>query len=289
MPALVVGMGNMGSALADALLAQRIPVIVWNRTPERCQPAVDVGAIQAKTILEGVQNCDVLVTCLPDSQAVYETVVRDDVARHMTGKVFVQLSQATPDQSLEFNEWAINNRIGYLDGSILGLPTSVRENDCMIVYSGDRGVYESCFEVLNALGSRPRLVGETPGVATAFDKAFFSAYYAHLVGFIHGAAMCQSAGAPLETFFELMIGGVDWSVPDSVSAEMIKSGDYSTGEVTLNVHAYAFNQIAPLCERIGVDAALPRVIENLFKTGIDCGHELDEIASLNEVFRTRKD
>ena len=282
----IVGMGNMGSALADALLAQELSVTVWNRSPEKCQPAVEAGAVQADTVLKGVSSCDVLITCLTDSQSVQDTVVSDDIAKAMKGKIFVQLSQASPDQSLEFNEWALMNEIGYLDGSITGLPISIRQNDCMIVYSGDPGVFNSCIDVLKALGSKPRLVGERPGIATAFDKAFFSAYYAHLVGIIHGAAMCQSAGIALETYFELMIGGVDWTIPDSMHARMIASGDYSTSEATLEVHAYAYAQVAPLCEKIGVDASMPRVIANLLKAGIDAGRGGDEIASLIEVFKT---
>lgn len=288
MRAMIAGIGNMGSALADALLAQSIPVTVWNRTPEKCRPAVQAGANQAGSVTEGAESCDVLITCMSDSQSVHEAVVHDDVAKRMKGKVFVQLSQATPDQSLEFNEWAIANEIGYLDGSIMGLPISIRENNCMIVYSGDRGVFNSCFDVLNALGSKPRLVGEKPGIATAFDKAFFSAYYAHLAGLIHGAAICQSTGAPLETYFELMINVLDWTLPDSIYAQMITSGDYSTEEATLEVHAYAYAQVAPLCEKIGVDAALPRVIQDLLEKGIDDGHGLEEIASLIEVLGARK-
>ena len=283
----MVGMGNMGSALADAILASGLPLTVWNRSPAKCRSAVDAGANLSGSVLEGARDSDVIITCMTDCQSVHDTMVCDEVAEAMRGKVLVQLSQASPDESLVLADWAAANGIDYLDGSIMGLPTNVRANDCMIVYSGDRSAFNASLEVLSALGSKPRLVGEKPGIATSFDKAFFSAYYAHLVGIIHGAAMCQAAGAPLETYFELMIGGIDWTIPDRVSSDMIMSGDYSTGEVTMDVHAYAFGKVEPLCDAIGIDAALPRVIQNAFETAIRGGYQSDEIAALIEVFRKR--
>lgn len=289
MRAMVAGMGNMGSALADVALARGLVLTVWNRSSVKCQSAVEAGATLAGSVLEGVENSDVVITCMTDCQSVHETIVHEDVAQAMKGKVLVQLSQASPDESLILAHWADENGIGYLDGSIMGLPTNIRDNDCMIVYSGDPDVFGSSFGVLSALGSKPRLVGERPGIATSFDKAFFSAYYAHLVGLIHGAAMCKAAGAPLETYFELMIGGIDWTIPDAASAKMITSADYSTVEVTMDVHAYAFSKVEPLCEVIGVDAALPRAIQNAFEAAIDSGYEFDEIAALIEVFRKCKD
>ena len=39
----VIGTGNMGSALAEALLAARFRVTVWNRTPARAKPLVEKG------------------------------------------------------------------------------------------------------------------------------------------------------------------------------------------------------------------------------------------------------
>ena len=162
MRSLVVGMGLMGSALADALLRKNMTVSVWNRTEERCQPAIDAGATRVASIAEGARECDVVISCLADHQAVLDTVITPDVGQLLTGKTFVQLSQATSEQSLEFAAWASHHGIGYLDGSILGYPKDVRTGDCVIIYSGNTAVFEACHAVLRALGSKPRLVGDRP-------------------------------------------------------------------------------------------------------------------------------
>lgn len=44
----VLGLGNMGGALAEALLSAGFSVIVWNRTPSKSVPLVKRGARVAK-------------------------------------------------------------------------------------------------------------------------------------------------------------------------------------------------------------------------------------------------
>ena len=43
----VIGIGNMGSALAEALLAAGFIVTVWNRTTSKAQRVAEQGAVLA--------------------------------------------------------------------------------------------------------------------------------------------------------------------------------------------------------------------------------------------------
>ena len=47
----VIGLGDMGSALAEALINNGHRVTVWNRTMSKCDPLVDVGASVLPEIL----------------------------------------------------------------------------------------------------------------------------------------------------------------------------------------------------------------------------------------------
>lgn len=42
-----VGLGIMGSAMASNLLKAGFKVTVWNRSPDKCSPLVDLGATVA--------------------------------------------------------------------------------------------------------------------------------------------------------------------------------------------------------------------------------------------------
>ena len=289
MRVLMVGMGRMGSALADALLQANFDVSVWNRTSERCRSAIDAGAASVDTVVAGAHQCDVVISCLADHQAVHNTIITPEVGRALADKALVQLSQATPEQSIEFAAWADRHGVGYLDGSILGYPKDVRAGNCDIIYSGAPTAFESYRPVLQAMGSRPRLVGDRPGIAPSFDKAFFAFYYAHVLGLVHGAAICRATGIPLDAYLDLMVDNWDWKPVDGVTADVLKCGDYSVRESSLDTHAHAYNQVAPYSRKVGVDARLADAIDAVLKAGIDGGHGPLEIASLIEVLaRTDK-
>ncbi len=57
----VIGLGNMGSALAGALLANRRAVTVWNRSPEKAAALVEKGAVLAPNVTAALTASPVIL------------------------------------------------------------------------------------------------------------------------------------------------------------------------------------------------------------------------------------
>ena len=69
-----LGLGRMGVGMACRLTAKGHDVMVWNRSPEKARPVVDLGARLATTPAEAATGADVVFTLLADdlaSQAVW--------------------------------------------------------------------------------------------------------------------------------------------------------------------------------------------------------------------------
>ena len=58
----------MGYAMARSLLAAGFPLVVWNRTADRCFPLVEAGATAASEP-SGLASAEVVVTMVSDGQA----------------------------------------------------------------------------------------------------------------------------------------------------------------------------------------------------------------------------
>jgi 3-hydroxyisobutyrate dehydrogenase-like beta-hydroxyacid dehydrogenase len=281
----LLGLGAMGSALADALLSRGFSLTVWNRDPQKSAKYADAGASVAESVESVALQSDVLVVCLTDYQASMEVLDTDSVTSELSGKTLVILSTMSPEESASVDEWAANHGIGYLAGSILGYPEHVRAQQCKIVYSGSKVLFDSCTAVLAAMGGIPQLVGEKPGMAMIYDKAVYAAYYAHCLGIFQGAAICEAAGIPLESYIENFTGYWDWSVEDALFLDMIKSRDYPQIDARMQIHAAAFAHVAPLSRKLGVDASLADVISNCFDRALERGLEDSELPALFEVLR----
>ncbi len=78
----VLGLGDMGSAMAKTLVDRGYRTTVWNRTPSKCAPLVEAAA----TTAEAVAASPLALICLLDSAAVDEL---SSVDAAVTGKVLV--------------------------------------------------------------------------------------------------------------------------------------------------------------------------------------------------------
>ncbi len=65
----VIGLGNMGSALAEALLAKDLSVTVWNRTASKGAALAASGAAVAASAAEAAAAADLLVVCVTNHVA----------------------------------------------------------------------------------------------------------------------------------------------------------------------------------------------------------------------------
>src|SRR6202035_487699 len=66
----VLGIGTMGAGMARNLLKAGLPVDVWNRTPERAAALAAEGATAHELPATAVAQADVVITMLPDAEAV---------------------------------------------------------------------------------------------------------------------------------------------------------------------------------------------------------------------------
>ena len=111
----IVGLGLMGSALADALLSKNYNVGVWNRSIEKCKRFAEAGAEVADSVAVAATKYDVLIVCLSDYKTSMEVLDRDPVADQMAGKVLILLSTMSGEESLTTAQWADERNIAYLD------------------------------------------------------------------------------------------------------------------------------------------------------------------------------
>ena len=68
----VIGLGNMGSALARVLVENGRSVTVWNRSPEKAAPLLDQGAVLASHPAAAVAASPVIIMCVSNYAAAQQ-------------------------------------------------------------------------------------------------------------------------------------------------------------------------------------------------------------------------
>ncbi|MDT0342048.1 NAD(P)-dependent oxidoreductase [Streptomyces litchfieldiae] len=192
----LLGLGAMGTALADALLSGGHDVTVWNRTAARAEPLAARGARTAG-LEEAITASPLVIACLLDHASVHETL--DPVAASLTGRTLVNLTNGTPEQGRELAAWAEKHGIAFLDGGIMATPPMIGHPGASILYSGAREAFDTHQATLERFGVADFL-GTDPGLAALVDLALLSGMYGLFGGALQALALTGSEGISATEF-----------------------------------------------------------------------------------------
>src|SRR4051812_20650096 len=108
----VLGTGRMGHPVAQRLLAAGFRVRVWNHRVARAAPLVLDGAYVAPFPARAAEGADVLITLLPNADAVLAATRgrQGALASLPFGAVWLQMGDAGIDESARLRQVALGHR-----------------------------------------------------------------------------------------------------------------------------------------------------------------------------------
>jgi 3-hydroxyisobutyrate dehydrogenase-like beta-hydroxyacid dehydrogenase len=134
----VLGLGQMGSAIAERLIAAGHDVSVWNRTTGKATDLVARGAVELADIRDAWAS-DVCITMLADSAALTDVTLGRGglaLADAAFGKFLIDMSTVSAESSRQVAEAAAANGIKFLRAPVSGNPGVVRAGNLTVVVSG---------------------------------------------------------------------------------------------------------------------------------------------------------
>lgn len=280
----IIGLGAMGTALANALLDAGHVTTLWNRTPARADALVARGARRANTVTEAVAASDVIILCLTDYAAIEATLA--GIGPTLDGRTVVNLTNGRPDEVR-----AVAARLGgygarYLDGGIMATPPMIGTPDAFILYSGSAQAFEDANVHLVTFG-QSHYLGEDPVLAAVNDLALLSAMYGLFGGYLHATALADSVGVTAKQFLPLVepwLAAMMTALPDY--AERIDSGDHARDVMSnLSMQSVAISNIVATSRSQGIDPAFMEPMERLARKRLAGGFGTDEVSGIIEAMR----
>lgn len=280
----VIGLGAMGSALAQAFLKSGLSVTVWNRSPERAEALAAQGATAAASVREALEASKLVVACLLVYDTVYQAL--EPAKDALAGRILVNLTNGTPAQARAMAEWAAGQGADYLDGGIMAVPPMIGRPEALILYSGAQEAFTAHEKALIALG-RAQYLGADAGLAPLHDIALLTGMYGVFSGVTHAFALAGSENVPAQKFLPLLtdwLGAVLTWLPDM--ARRIDTGDYKSNVGSnLDMQAAAFDNFIEASKQQGVSTELITPMLDLMRRGVSAGYGQADHASLVQLIK----
>ncbi len=273
----LIGLGNMGTAIAERILAAGNPLRVYNRTRAKVEPVAALGASAADSPAELAQEVDLVLTSLADDGAL-EAVAADVAASARPGTVLVDMSTVSPAASARVGELADAASLGYLRAPVSGNPSVVRAGNLSIIVSGPREVFERAEPVIRAIGPTVHHVGDAEQARTV--KLAINLVIAGLAELISEAlVLAEASGVSRGDLLEVMGSSAAGAPFVKYKTEALLRDDFSATFTTALMEKDV-ELVLDAAASAGLELPVAKELRALLQAAIDAGYRDDDFMAL---------
>jgi 3-hydroxyisobutyrate dehydrogenase-like beta-hydroxyacid dehydrogenase len=286
MKVAVVGLGLMGTAIAERLLAAGHEVAVYNRTAGKAAALVGQGAVEVTECGAIWNSADVAVTMVADSSALEAvTIVAGGlVSESARGKTLIDMSTVSADSSARVASAAAEVGLAFLRAPVSGNPVVVRSGNLGIMVSGDPEVFASADALLRDIG--PNIFYLGPGEVARVMKLALNLMVAGTAQMLAEAlTLGEAHGLERAEMLDVIAGSAVGSPFVKYKSAALVNNDYSSTFTTRLMRKDLDIALATAAEA-GVPLPTTALIQQLLQGCISAGMaDIDFMALLPRLQR----
>ncbi|ATH81259.1 2-hydroxy-3-oxopropionate reductase [Ectopseudomonas mendocina] len=229
LPALAfAGIGLMGLPMTRRLLAAGYPLTLWNRTPDKCAPLLELGAHRVENPAELCRDASVVMLCLANTEVVREVVFGPGgiVEGARPGQLLVDFSSLEPAATREMAaELEARTGMRWVDAPVSGGTPGAEAGTLAIMAGGRDEDVERVRPLLAHLGQRLTRMGEVgAGQVTKVCNQMIVACNALVIAEV--VALAERSGVDASLIAQALAGGFADSKPLQILAPQMAASQF---------------------------------------------------------------
>jgi len=282
MRAGLIGLGNLGRAMAGRLREQGVELNVWNRSRDK---ATALGLPLAEHPAELISEVPAVMLCLADSDAV-EVVLRGQdglLAGDCAGKLIIDTSTNHHAPVLLFHQLCRQKHARYVEAPVAGSVVPAAAGKLVAMASGEprdvnaaRPLLEKVAAVIHDLGA--------PGLATRMKLLNNLCVGAFMAALGEALATAEAAGIPREQALAVLGDGGGKSAVLEAKRQKLLDGDWSPHFSAAMLHK-DLHCLQDLARDLGRPQYLAGLVKEHYARLFLAGREQQDFAAIYEVFR----
>jgi len=262
----VIGLGKMGSGMAQNIQKAGFPLTVYNRTAAKTQPFVAAGATAADSPREAAAAADIVLTSLLDDRSVINMLSADDgiLAGLPADSIHLSTTTISPAASAQLSQMHRDHGSHYVATNVLGRPDNAAIGMLDALVAGDADSIARCRPIIESFTNTIVVMGEKAESAARMKLIinFFLSGLIETMGETY--VFAEKYGIDLKIVKHLMLDQVFPNPALREYAERIRTRHYTEAGATLSTAIKDLNLI--LAEAGSVNTPLP--IANLVRDRI---------------------
>ena len=277
----IIGLGIMGGAFAQNLVAAGWGVIGYDTAPARRRAMAKRGVEIAADAADVARRARSVITSLPKPSALVETaaaIAKSDVPR----RVIIEMSTFALDDKNKAE--AVLRKAGHvmLDCPVSGTGAQALSKDLVVYASGDPREIKGLRRLFSGFTRAVHNVGP-------FGNGSRMKYVANLLVAIHNVASAEAmvlgmkAGLPPQLIFELIKTGAGNSRIFELRAPMMVKNSYANPTMKISVWQKDMDVIGSYARKIAVPTPMFDASKAIYAKALRSGHSAEDTAAVCAV------
>lgn len=150
-----IGLGHLGTPIAENIIEKGHQVFVYNRTASKAKPLTEKGATACADIKSLAKECTVILTIVSDDKALKSICEGAEglIENMQAGAVHVSMSTILPQTADALAAQHTQKGLHYLAAPVFGRPEAARARKLNFVLSGEAKIRQQAEPILKDAGA----------------------------------------------------------------------------------------------------------------------------------------
>ena len=275
-----IGLGIMGSRMAQNLLGAGHELVVHNRTRSKAEALTGKGAVFAESPSLAAQNADVLITMLAEPASV------SAVARGKHGfldslspaAVWMDCSTVDPAFAREISAECKQRGLRYLETPVSGTRVHAEGGVLKFRVGGDETDLEVVRPLMEVMGNQIEYLGPC-GSAASMKLVLNHMMACSVAAFAESVVLGQALGMDRDTLFDLITGSVVAAPFLATEKEKMKGREFEL-DFPLNLMTKDMKLISQTAGAAGVAMPLATSVKEAYQLAEEHGYGDDDYTAI---------
>ncbi|XP_030967702.1 glyoxylate/succinic semialdehyde reductase 2, chloroplastic-like [Quercus lobata] len=224
-----LGLGIMGSPMAQNLIKAGCDVTVWNRTKIKCDPLISLGAKYKSSPREVAASCDVTFAMLANPESALEVACGEHGAASgmSSGKGYVDVSTVDGATSKLIGGRINATGASFLEAPVSGSKKPAEDGQLIFLTAGDKSLYELVAPLLDIMGKSRFYLGDV-GNGAAMKLVVNMIMGSMMASFSEGLLLSEKVGLDPSVLVEVVSQGAISSPMYSTKGPSMIQSTYPT-------------------------------------------------------------
>ncbi len=272
----LIGVGLLGTALAERLISGGYNVVGFDRNAERMSALNGLGGVAVESAEAVARASSRVMLSLPTSD-VSESVLEMIEEQLAPGNIVIDTTTGSPETMAALGRQLSDRGVDYLDATVGGSSDQARRGDVIVMAGSPVEAFESCRDVFNTFAKQSFRVGDC-GAGAKMKLVTNLVLGLTRAVLAEGLTLAGALELDLATSLEVLQAGPAASRPMETKGHKMLAGDF-TPQARLSQHLKDVRLVLGAASQCGVPVPLSHLHERLLSIGEANGDgELDNSA-----------